>query len=86
MLAVSCFEKDVLHQKHESKYAFQDDDETGIVIERDRLVTVKQTIGRGKKKREKVFQCRFHAVFDKFSKKLWPSLDKKEICIKSQAP
>ena len=42
--------------KHESKDAFQDYGETGIMIERDRLVTVNQTIGRGKKNREKVFQ------------------------------
>ena len=55
------------------------------MIERDHLVTVNQTIGRGKKKREEVFQYCVHARFDKFSNKWWPSLDKK-IWIKSQAP
>ena len=42
--------------KHESKDEFQDDGETGIIIERDCLVAVDQTISRGKKKREEVFQ------------------------------
>ena len=71
---------------HESKDAFQDDGETGILIDRDRLVSVKQKIGRGKKKREKVSHYRVHAIFDKFSNKWWPSLDKNKIWIKSQAP
>ena len=72
--------------KHESKESLQDDGQTGIMIERDRLVTLKQTIGRGKKKREEVFQYRVHAMFDNFINKLWTSLDTNKICIKSQAP
>ena len=42
------------------------------------MVTLKQTIGRGKKKREEVFQYRVHAMFDKFSNKWWPSLEGKK--------
>ena len=45
----------MFYTKHESKYAFQDDGETGIMIERDCLVTAKQTIGRDNKKREELF-------------------------------
>ena len=77
MVAISILNKDCLHQKNESKDAFQDDGETGIIIEHDRSVTVKQTIGRGKNKREEVFWYRVHSMFDKFSNKWWPSLDKK---------
>ena len=72
--------------EHESKDAFQDDVETGIIIENDLFVNVKQTIGRGKNKREEVFQYCVHAMFYKFSNKRWPILDKNKICIKSQAP
>ena len=56
------------------------------MIERDCLVTIKQTIRRSKKKRVEVFQYRVHTMFDKFSNKWWPSLDKNKIWIKSQAP
>ena len=70
---------------HESKDAFQDDGETGIFIERDGYVTVKQTIRRGNMKREDMFQYCFHDMFDKFSNKWWPSLDKKKIWIKSKS-
>ena len=62
--------------KHESKDAFQDDGDTGIMIDHDRSVTVNHTIVRGKKKRGGVFQYRVHTMFDKFSKKWWPSLEK----------
>ena len=71
--------------RNESKYAFQDYVETGIMIERDRLVTVKHKNRRGKKKREEVFKYRVHAMFDDISNKWQPSLDKK-IWIKSQDP
>ena len=55
--------------RNESKYAFQDYVETGIMIERDRLVTVKHKTRRGKKKREEVFKYRVHAMFDDLSNK-----------------
>ena len=64
--------------KHESKDALQDDGETGIIIERDRLIIIKQKIGRDKNKREKLFKYHVHAMFDKFSNKWWPSLGKKK--------
>ena len=62
--------------KHESKDAFQYDGETHIIIESDCLVTVMQTIRRGKKNREEVFQYSVHAMFDNFSNTWWPSIDK----------
>ena len=71
--------------KHESKDAFQDDGKTGIIIESDQLVTVKQKIGRVKNNTEEVFQYHVHAMFDNISNKWWPSLDKK-IWIKSKDP
>ena len=49
------------------------------MIECDCLLTVKQIIGRGKKNREEVFQYPVYYMFDKFSKKWWPSLDKKNL-------
>ena len=56
------------------------------MIERDRLITVNQTIGRGNKKSEGVFQYCVHAMFDKFSNKWWPSIYQKQCWIKYQAP
>ena len=56
------------------------------MIERGCLVTVNQTISKGKNKGEEVFQYRVHAMFGKFSNKWWLSLNKIKIWIKSQAP
>ena len=41
--------------KHESKYSFQDNSDIVIMIDRDRMLTAKQTIRRVKNDMEEVF-------------------------------